>query len=71
MDEDRRDNNNERVVTEKEHSKMGPVLAVLAIAVLVLLAFLAFNAMNTEEVETPGVPDDVNVNVEESPGGTQ
>lgn len=68
MDEGRRDNNNERVVTEKEHSSMGPVLAVLAIAVLLLLAFLAINAMNAEEVETPAVPDDVNVNVE-GPGG--
>ena len=65
MDEDRRDNSNERVVVEKERNSSGPIVAIVAVIVLLILAFLAFQMLGNSEESTPvDVPNDVNINTD-------
>lgn len=71
MDEDRRDNNNERVVVEKERSSLGPIIALIVIVLILIIGFLAFQSGNDTADETLNVPETIDVNVDNPVQGEQ
>ena len=73
MDEDRRDNNNEKVVVEKDKSNAGLIVALIVIGLILLFGYLAFQAADDSTDDGINTPETVDVNVDnpvDSPTGT-